>query len=53
MLVEVLAQTIILGGLVPSSLVILFGILAVLGALIVLSVKAAFLCSEFWRCSEP
>ena len=43
MLVEVLAQTIILGGLVPSSLVILFGILAVLGALIVLSVKAAFL----------
>jgi len=43
-LVEVLAGTIVLGGLVPSELVILFGLLAVLGALLVLSLKAAF----FW-----
>ncbi len=43
-LVEVLAATIVLGGLVPSELVILFGLLAVLGALLVLSLKAAF----FW-----
>ena len=43
MLVEVLSGTIILGGLVPSDLVILWGILAVLGALIVFSVRAAFL----------
>jgi len=44
-LVEVLAGTIILGGLVPSELVILFGLLVVIGALIVLSIKAAFLWS--------
>ena len=42
LLVEVLAATVILGGLVPSDMVILFGLLAVLGALIVLSVRAAF-----------
>ncbi|MDH3426378.1 MAG: adenylate/guanylate cyclase domain-containing protein, partial [Acidimicrobiia bacterium] len=41
-LVEVLAATVIDGGLVPSELVILFGLLSVLGALIVLSVRAAF-----------
>jgi adenylate cyclase len=44
-LVEVLAGTIILGGLVPSDLVILFGLLVVIGALIVLSIKAALLWS--------
>ncbi|HJR97844.1 MAG TPA: adenylate/guanylate cyclase domain-containing protein [Actinomycetota bacterium] len=42
-LVEVLAQTIVLGGLVPSELVILFGFLTVIGALIVLPIRAAFL----------
>jgi guanylate cyclase len=42
-LVEVLAATIILGGLVPSELVILFGLLGVIGALILLDLKAAFL----------
>ncbi len=42
MLAEVLSQTVILGGLVPSALVVLFGLLAVLGALIALSVGAAF-----------
>ena len=42
-LAEVLAGTIIFGGLVPSELVILFGLLVVIGALIVLSIKAAFL----------
>jgi len=41
-LIEVLAATVILGGLVPSEMVILFGLLAVLGSLIVLSVRAAF-----------
>ena len=41
-LVEVLSATIILGGLVPSELVILFGLLAVIGALIVLSVRSAY-----------
>ncbi len=41
-LVEPLAYTIIDGGLVPSGIVILFGFLAVLGALIVFSVRAAF-----------
>jgi guanylate cyclase len=40
---EVLTQTIIFGGLVPSELVILFGFLTVIGALIVLPVRAAFL----------
>jgi adenylate cyclase len=44
-LVEVLTQTVVLGGLVPSDLVILFGLLVVIGALIVLSIKAAFLWS--------
>ena len=42
-LVEVLAGTIILGGLVPSDLVILWGSLVVIGALIVLTTRAAFL----------
>ena len=42
LLVEVLAGTIILGGLVPSDLTILWGLLAVVGALIVLPVGAAF-----------
>lgn len=42
-LVEVLAQTIVLGGLMPSDLVILFGLLAVIGALIFLPVRAAFI----------
>ena len=42
-LVEVLTQTIVLGGLVPSDLVILFGLLTVIGALIVLPFRAAFL----------
>jgi adenylate cyclase len=44
-LVEVLTQTVVLGGLVPSDLVILFGLLVVIGALIVLSINAAFLWS--------
>jgi adenylate cyclase len=42
-LVEVLTQTIMLGGLVPSDLVILFGVLVVVGALIVLPFRSAFL----------
>ena len=41
-LVEVLTQTIALGGMVPSDLVILFGLLAVIGALIVLPLRSAF-----------
>jgi adenylate cyclase len=41
LLVENLAATVIDGGIVRSDLVILFGLLAVLGALIVLSVRAA------------
>ena len=41
-LVEVLSQTVILGGLVPSALIVLFGLLTVIGALIILSVRAAF-----------
>jgi adenylate cyclase len=40
-LVEVLAATVIDGGLVPSEMVILFGLLSVVGALIVLSLKGA------------
>jgi guanylate cyclase len=44
LLAEVLAKTVLLGGLVPSELVILFGWLAVIGALMVLSVRAAL----FW-----
>jgi guanylate cyclase len=42
-LVEVLSQTVALGGLVASDLVILFGFLAVIGALIVLPFRAALL----------
>jgi guanylate cyclase len=41
-LVEVLTQTVALGGMVPSDLVILFGLLAVIGALIVLPLRSAF-----------
>jgi guanylate cyclase len=40
--VEPLVETVIQGGLAPSGMVILYGILAVLGALIVLSVRKAF-----------
>ncbi len=40
-LAENLAETVILGGLVPSAMAILFGLLGVIGALIVLSVRAA------------
>ncbi len=43
LLVEVLAATVILGGLVPSEVIVLFGLLAVVGALIVLDLKVAFL----------
>jgi guanylate cyclase len=42
-LVEVLTQTVALGGMVPSDLVILFGLLAVIGALIVLPLRLAFM----------
>ena len=42
MLVEVLSATLIYGGLIESQMIILFGLLAVLGALIVLSIRAAF-----------
>ena len=42
-LVEILAGTIVSGGLVPSEMVILWGVVIVLGALITLSVRAAFL----------
>lgn len=42
-LVEVLSATVVTGGLVPSELIALFGMLAVLGALIVLSIRDAFL----------
>jgi hypothetical protein len=41
-LVEILAATIVSGGLVPSQMVILWGVVIVLGALISLSVRAAF-----------
>jgi guanylate cyclase len=41
-LVEVLSGTVIDGGLVPSDMVILFGLLSVVGALIAVSIKAAF-----------
>jgi guanylate cyclase len=40
-LAEVLAATVIDGGLVPSALIVLFGMLTVLGALIALNVRAA------------
>jgi guanylate cyclase len=42
-LAEILAGTIVSGGLVPSEMVILWGVVIVLGALITLSVRAAFL----------
>lgn len=42
LMVENLAATVIDGGLVPSEVVILFGLLGVVGALIVLSIRAAF-----------
>jgi len=42
MLVEVLAATLLYGGLIESQMIILFGLIAVVGALIVLSVRAAF-----------
>jgi adenylate cyclase len=44
-LVEVLTATVIQGGLVPSEMVILFGLLSVVGALIVLRIRDAFLWS--------
>lgn len=42
-LVKVLSATVLLGGLVPSEMIILFGIIAVVGALIMLRVRDAFL----------
>jgi adenylate cyclase len=42
-LVEVLAGTLVLGGLGPSDLVVLYGLLTVVGALIVLPVRVAVL----------
>jgi guanylate cyclase len=42
LMVENLAATVIDGGLVPSEIVILFGVLGVVGAMIVLSIRAAF-----------
>lgn len=42
-LVEVLTATVITGGIVPSELIILFGILVVVGALILLRVRDAVL----------
>lgn len=42
MLVEVLSATLIYGGLIESQMIILFGLIAVVGALIALNVKAAF-----------
>jgi guanylate cyclase len=42
MLLEVLSATVIQGGLIPSDLVILFGLLAVVFALIVLPIRNAF-----------
>jgi guanylate cyclase len=41
-LVEALSATVLLGGLVPSDLVILWGIIAVVGALIMLRIREAF-----------
>ena len=43
LLLEVLAQTVILGGFVASELIILFGMLSVVGALIVLRLRDAVL----------
>jgi guanylate cyclase len=42
-LIEVLAATVMLGGFVPSEMIILFGILSVIGALIVLRLRDAVL----------
>lgn len=42
-LVEVLVQTVALGGLVPSGMLMLFGLLTVIGALIVFNARGAFL----------
>ncbi|MFO7701326.1 MAG: adenylate/guanylate cyclase domain-containing protein [Acidimicrobiia bacterium] len=42
-LIEVLAATVMLGGFVPSDVIILFGILSVIGALIVLRLRDAVL----------
>jgi guanylate cyclase len=42
-LVEVLAGTVVLGGLVPSALVILFGLLTVVGGLILFPLRRAWL----------
>ena len=42
-LVETLSATVLLGGLVPSEMVILWGIIAVVGALIMLGIRDAFL----------
>lgn len=41
-LIEVLSATVIDGGLVPSEMVILFGLLSVVGALMVLGIKGGF-----------
>ncbi|MGI9647263.1 MAG: adenylate/guanylate cyclase domain-containing protein [Acidimicrobiia bacterium] len=43
LLLENLVPTVLLGGLVPSALLIVFGLLAVVGALMMLSRRAAFL----------
>ena len=42
-LVEALSASVLLGGLVPSEMVILWGIIAVVGALIMLGIRDAFL----------
>jgi guanylate cyclase len=42
LLIEVLAASVIDGGLVRSEMIVLFGLLAVVGALILLPVRAAF-----------
>lgn len=42
LLIEVLAATVIDGGLVPSEMIVLFGLLAVVGALILLPLPNAF-----------
>jgi len=42
-LVEVLSATVVTGGIVPSELIVLFGMLTVVGALIMLRIRDAFL----------
>lgn len=42
LLIEVLAATVVDGGLVPSEMIVLFGLLAVVGALILLRLRDAF-----------